>query len=404
MGRVRVHRALLLLGSLGSTAAANATLVLFTAAPQQTGAMCLDGSPPGVYLRLSQNASAPWIVAIEGGGWCYNETSCYQRSLTDLGSSKTWAPQVQLSGIESDDCGYNPHFCGWNIAYMPYCDGMSFMGDRDDAIVFSNGTFNASLFARGRRTLAYTLEFLRGNTSFGAAPAVIVDGCSAGGLSTYLHVDTVAQYAAFNARVVGVADAGFFGDLPTVNGVFYARSLLQYEFVMHNASAGVSPACLSSRAPEYAWQCATPQVALPFVSHALFVLQSDFDTYQLQNIFAPPWLPGVDPVWGNACVGNPGACTPAQQSALLTQWLPSFRSILSYAGVFSGGAFGQRAAFLHSCMTHCQWGSMTSIAVNGTLMYDAFWQWYNLQHGADGSYLWLDCIGLHCNPTCSNTA
>ena len=66
---------------------------------------------------------------MEGGGYCVNETDCAERSHTDLGSSKNWKESVFLGGFLSDNCIENPHFCGWSVVFIPYCDGAFFAGN-----------------------------------------------------------------------------------------------------------------------------------------------------------------------------------------------------------------------------------------------------------------------------------
>ncbi len=91
--------------------------------------MCLDGSPPGYYFRAGQGVGAnKWIIHLEGGGWCVNESDCYARSMTDLGSSKNWAPSGAMGGFLSDNASVNPDFFNWNLAFAMYCDGASFAG------------------------------------------------------------------------------------------------------------------------------------------------------------------------------------------------------------------------------------------------------------------------------------
>ena len=70
-----------------------------------------------------------WIIHLEGGGWCYNEDDCVERSKTELGSSNYWPETYTFSGLLSDDCTINPHFCGWSMVYVGYCDGASFAGN-----------------------------------------------------------------------------------------------------------------------------------------------------------------------------------------------------------------------------------------------------------------------------------
>lgn len=38
-------------------------------------ALCLDGSPYGVYIcQGTDGGTGLWMIGIQGGGWCYNET------------------------------------------------------------------------------------------------------------------------------------------------------------------------------------------------------------------------------------------------------------------------------------------------------------------------------------------
>ena len=71
-----------------------------------------------------------WIVHLEGGGWCYNEDECAQRSRTPLGSSKSWAPTFEPQGFLSDNASANADFYDWNVVFVKYCDGASFAGNR----------------------------------------------------------------------------------------------------------------------------------------------------------------------------------------------------------------------------------------------------------------------------------
>lgn len=388
-------------------AATNATLVLLPWANATHGAVCLDNSPPGVYVRDNGVAGTPWILAWDGGGFCFNESDCYERSLTPLGSSLNWPSTRVGLGIESDDCSLNPAFCAFNVALFPYCDGFSQLGSRSDAIVFApNASFSASVWARGYNILHATLDYLFANTSLATAPAVLLDGCSAGGLSALHHVDVVASLASPGVDVRAVADAGFFADLATVTGDFYYRSLLTYYFQMHNGSAGVKGACLASRPAADAWQCATSALAVAGAEHAVFLIESDFDSYQLGNVFAPVWLPGVDPSWG-ACAGNASACSAQQANDLLYSWMAPFRGALAFAGALGPPprpppSNGPNGLFLHSCFSHCQWGQMHQYAIAGQTMYEAFVTWYNysLPEGKAATYQWIDCQGILCNPSC----
>eukprot|EP01079_Euglenida_sp_SAG-EU17-18_P008823 gene8823-8003_t len=73
------------------------TRYLLTEAAAAAGAVCLDGSPGGYYLRSplpgAPAGPARWVVFHEGGGWCGSDAGCAQRANTSLGSSTFW-PEV----------------------------------------------------------------------------------------------------------------------------------------------------------------------------------------------------------------------------------------------------------------------------------------------------------------------
>lgn len=63
--------------------------------PPSGSARCLDGSPAALYIQLGTNLNKnKFLIMMSGGGVCSGITltdtleDCYQRSLTDYGSSK----------------------------------------------------------------------------------------------------------------------------------------------------------------------------------------------------------------------------------------------------------------------------------------------------------------------------
>lgn len=78
----------------------------------------------------SGSGASKWIIHMEGGGWCYDEDGCVQRSKTRLGSSKEWPGSIEFAlGFLSDSKLLNPDFYDWNIVFVAYCDGASFSGN-----------------------------------------------------------------------------------------------------------------------------------------------------------------------------------------------------------------------------------------------------------------------------------
>ncbi|XP_035687048.1 pectin acetylesterase 6-like [Branchiostoma floridae] len=95
----------------------------------KTGAYCLDGSPPAYYFKKgSGTGQKSWIVRLQGGGGCVDVASCYNRSLTNYGSSKGLNHQESLHGMLSASKEINPDFYTWNVALLVYCDGFFYTG------------------------------------------------------------------------------------------------------------------------------------------------------------------------------------------------------------------------------------------------------------------------------------
>ena len=49
-----------------------------------------------------------------------------ERSKTRLGSSTSWSETMTPGGFLSDSVLINPGFYNWNMAFVGYCDGLSF--------------------------------------------------------------------------------------------------------------------------------------------------------------------------------------------------------------------------------------------------------------------------------------
>lgn len=102
-----------------------------------TGARCTDGSPAGLYV--SEGSLKDHIVIyFLGGGYCSGDTlseileNCYQRSATELGSSKSYPLVLDLdkNGMLSTSQAVNPEFWNWTKVVIPYCDGSFHQGSR----------------------------------------------------------------------------------------------------------------------------------------------------------------------------------------------------------------------------------------------------------------------------------
>ncbi|CAI5523687.1 unnamed protein product [Closterium sp. Naga37s-1] len=196
------------------------------------GAVCLDGSPPAIHLSPGWGRGANnWLIYLEGGGWCNSEEECAHRAATHLGSSKRMGGLMAFGGILSHDptvnpgalkvnpgalkvnpgalkvnpgalrvnpgalkvnpgaLKVNPGFYNWNLVFVRYCDGASYLGDTNEPVQTNNGL----VFFRGRRIFDAVTRYLVSHHGMGAASLVLLSGCSAGGLASLQHCDRLAE-------------------------------------------------------------------------------------------------------------------------------------------------------------------------------------------------------------------
>lgn len=100
---------------------------------KSTDLKCLDGSPPGYYIRKGiGNGVDKWNIHFEGGGWSLSLDNAIERSKSSLGSSLTYEECETLQSMrfyKSGDASQNPLMHNWNIVHVRYCDASSYAGD-----------------------------------------------------------------------------------------------------------------------------------------------------------------------------------------------------------------------------------------------------------------------------------
>ena len=80
--------------------------------PENSEGKCLDGSPNGYYFSENKK-SKNHIFYFDGGGFCNGTTvndtieSCYNRSLTKMGSSTDWPSYISI--LEASNFGILNH-------------------------------------------------------------------------------------------------------------------------------------------------------------------------------------------------------------------------------------------------------------------------------------------------------
>ncbi|KAJ4838421.1 Pectin acetylesterase 9, variant 3 [Turnera subulata] len=214
---------------LGDRLLVNMTLVRNATA---LGAFCLDGSLPAYHLHRGFGAgSRNWLLQFEGGGWCNDIESCRERAQTRRGSTRYMSKLETFSGILSNNASLNPDFYNWNRVKLRYCDGGSFIGDAK----FDNGT--SVLYFRGQKIWqAIILDLLP--KGLRQARKALLSGCSAGGLSSFLHCDNFARMLPKNASVKCLSDAGFFMDEYASSFCFLYLSTKRYLCIVIPLNSG----------------------------------------------------------------------------------------------------------------------------------------------------------------------
>ena len=260
-----------------------------TDAAKTDNAVCLDGSPGLYYHRPGTGDGAnKWYIHQEGGGWCSSIGACQGRSMQALGSSTNYTATISMgSSYFSLDPAVNPLMHNWNMVYFKYCDGGSFSGSNASSTF--DPTTNTTLHWRGKHILNGGITDMLTKRGLAQASEVVVSGCSAGGLATFLHCDHWADRihveGAASAKVVCMPDSGLFRDYEgcTEPGVCHApgyHDRLTWVFDWMNASSGVNDACVAAETPTS--NCMFAEHTMKHIQTPTFPLQSEYDAWQVR--------------------------------------------------------------------------------------------------------------------------
>merc|ERR1719277_2826044 len=184
----------------------------------------------------------------------------------------------------------------WNHVLMRYCDGASFSGNNDTVANYKG----KNLYWRGKRIREAIAKDLMENRGLKQATDLVVSGCSAGGLATFLHTDQwcdMLKAANPSAKCVGLPDSGFFLDYQdpavtcspdsetynkerlgnTINGDYHCG--LKWTYTIQNASAGVNQDCIAAHKGEE-WKCMFAEHSAEHIRSPIFAMQSAYDSWQ----------------------------------------------------------------------------------------------------------------------------
>jgi len=369
----------------GFAAGGAATKFEMTEAAEKTGAKCLDGTPGAYYFQPGTGDGVnKWYIHHQGGGWCESMDDCLSRSKVDLGSSKNYPATANLGGgYFSTDASQNPLMYNWNHVFMRYCDGASFSGNNDTVAVYKN----VSLHWRGKRIREAIAEDLMSNRGLTKATDLVVSGCSAGGLATYLHTDQwcdMLKATNPDAKCVGLPDSGFFLDYQdptvpcspespgllgqTINGDYHCG--LKWTFTIQNATAGINQDCIAAHNGQE-WKCMFAEHSAEHIHSPIFAMQSQYDSWQTGHV-----------------QGNGGDAKTQEMGNNITARI---QSMLMARNKESG-------AFLDSCHHHC--GAWNSIRIDGDLVSVALQKWYNGIGSASNKKLWNQNQAYPCASCC----
>jgi O-palmitoleoyl-L-serine hydrolase len=303
-------------------------------------AKCLDGSPARYYLSKG-NASRVFVF-FEGGGFCQDLSACQTRAASYLGSTLQDPPSLALDRpYFTRSPAASPLLSSFTFAFVRYCDGGYFSGDRLAPVVH-NGT---SLHFLGRWILGAVFADLK----LAEASDVVIGGCSAGGIHVLAHLDAMRDMLPSSVRVSGFADSGFFMDVDFFTG--------HKRFVVspagQNGQRLLSPTC-TAEFPQEKEKCLIAQRSAPFLQTPTFVWQSRFDLDQRSCELLPD------------CAASP-PCVEAyarnMSSAIREQLLARRRP---------------HGAFIDVCARHCDDGvkQLNGISVDGVTPLQALALWY----------------------------
>ncbi|KAG2724074.1 hypothetical protein I3843_01G000500 [Carya illinoinensis] len=327
------------------------------------GAVCLDGTLPGYHWHRGHGSGAnSWLIQLEGGGWCNNIRTCVYRKKTQRGSSTYMEKEIAFTGILSNKAEENPDFFNWNRVKLRYCDGASFAGDGENKA--------AQLQFRGQRIWLAAMEELLSKGMHSANQALL-SGCSAGGLASILHCDEFRGLFPETTKVKCLSDAGMFLDAADVSGGRTLRNFFGGVVGLQGVRNNMTQICTDNLDPT---SCFFPQNLIGNIKTPLFILNTAYDSWQVQSSLAPP---SADPSgYWHDCRLNHDKCTRAQ-----ILFLQGFRNEMLMA-IKHFSISKENGLFINSCFAHCQterqdtWFSGNSPVIGKKAIALAVADWY----------------------------
>lgn len=347
-------------------------------------AVCLDGSRAAFYFRRGDlNNEKKWIIFLQGGGFCSSVEDCLETSKTDLGSSKKMAKFMQLGKrrpILSNDRAVNPDFAGWNVVFVPYCDGGFFAGNwTQDQLHFQGQSIMLSLVND---------MLIQGMSD---ASDVILTGCSAGAVASLIWGDRIGSLLPETTFYRIIVGSGFFPFSSNVKNQPIIIDEMKNTFALHHGTAPKACLLLNRSHP---FECWFGYRIIPSMRTSLFLVNSIYDRVALALIFAANVTSWHDCIWSRE---GPSGCNHAEVLALNSVWRPKLMEQISVLKTNPENGY-----FLHSCFTHCQVSNgkneWNRLRIGDRTVREVIGKWYRGARERLVDCQWVS--NYYCNPTC----
>ncbi|XP_047964653.1 pectin acetylesterase 8-like [Salvia hispanica] len=169
-----------------------------------------------------------------------------------------------------------------------------------------------NLHLRGRRIFTSVIEELMCTQGMSNAENALLVGTSAGGLATILNCDRFHSFLPGACRVKCISDSGFFIRAEHLRGAQdTATDYFRKAVLFHELAQFLPESCTQRLAPEL---CFFPENVVSDIRTPLFLLNSDFDKYQI-TIYIAPNSPN-EMGWNN-CTSMLSSCTGNQLSIIM---------------------------------------------------------------------------------------
>lgn len=256
-------------------------------------ATCNDGSASGFYY-LPSPTSTTWIIHQQGGGWCYNATTCAERPSV-LRSSKGWSSVMPVPSDGVLNATGSPSLLTAHKVYLAYCTSDAYIGN-----VSASVEFGFEWQFRGRAVVHALFETLLTEYSMAASAntQIFYSGCSAGARGALFNADFILdsiikpRFGVTISRYGVLLDSAMWVQTPSVPGA--TPFPLQAQLLFNAASLGstIDPNCLATMMPweVNGWKCIFAQFALPFVRSPYLLHAYLYDEFQISGDLNIPFV------------------------------------------------------------------------------------------------------------------